>query len=438
MIFIILVINLGSSSLRFNLFSANDLSSICKGICENIGSSHSVINYYIRSEKKFLDVNLKNHKEAFSHVKYILNSSVENLDQISAIGHRIVHGGDFFDSPTLVNSETIEKIRSLIPLAPIHNAANLEGILDCQIEFPGIKQYAVFDTSFFYDLPEKSKIYPIPLEISEKYKIKKYGFHGISHKWAYDQYLSLSKKKECKSISCHLGNGSSICAIKNGIPIDTSMGLTPLGGLMMGTRSGSIDPSIVIHLINSGMTPNEISDILNKQSGLLGVSGYSNDIRKLIDKNDYRCKLALEMFTYRIIKFIGSYISALEGIDSLIFTGGIGQNNSKIRKTISEKFKFLGLEIDDQLNSNITNCSQIISSKNSKIDVCVVKSNEEKAIAEQVKKLIQVNYLTAVTEMKQQPNRNVPYNKTKLPIVVENIDIEKNETPNTGIQTNTF
>lgn len=388
MISIILVINLGSSSLRFNLFSINDLSSICKGICENIGSSHSAVNYYVKDQKKFLDINLKNHKEAFSCVKSILNSYVKNLNQISAIGHRIVHGGDFFDSPTLVNSETIEKIKSLIPLAPIHNSVNLEGILDCQIEFPEIKQYAVFDTSFFYNLPEKSKIYPIPLEISKKYKIKKYGFHGISHKWAYDQYLSISNKKECKSISCHLGNGSSICAIKNGIPLDTSMGLTPLGGLMMGTRSGSIDPSIVVHLINSGMTPTEINDILNKQSGLLGISGYSNDIRKLIDKNDKRCNLAIDMFTYRIIKFIGSYISALEGIDSIIFTGGIGQNNSEIRKKILENFKFLGLEIDNQSNSNINSHSQIISSKNSKIDVCVVKSNEEKAIAEQIKKLI--------------------------------------------------
>ncbi len=388
MINIILVINLGSSSLRFNLFYANDLSSICKGICENIGSSHSIINYYIKNKKKSLDVNLKNHKEAFSYVKSILNFSVENLNEILAIGHRIVHGGIFFNSPSLINSETIEKIKSLIPLAPIHNSVNLEGILDCQIEFPGIKQYAVFDTSFFYDLPEKSKIYPIPLEISEKYKIKKYGFHGISHKWAYDQYLSISNKKKCKAISCHLGNGSSICAIENGIPIDTSMGLTPLGGLMMGTRSGSIDPSIIIQLINFGMNPVEINDILNRKSGLLGVSGYSNDIRKLTDKNDYRCNLALEMFIYRIIKFIGSYVSALGGIDSIIFTGGIGQNNPDVRKKILENFKFLGLEINDKLNSTIKNPTQIISSKNSKIDICIVKSNEEKAIAEQIKNLI--------------------------------------------------
>ena len=388
MIPIILVINLGSSSLRFNLFYINDLSSICKGICENIGSPHSIINYYIKDKKKSIDINLKNHKEAFLYVKSILNSYVKNLNQISVIGHRIVHGGDFFVSPTLVDSETIEKIKSLIPLAPIHNAANLEGILDCQIEFPGIKQYAVFDTSFFCNLPEKSKIYPIPLEISEKYRIKKYGFHGISHKWAYDQYLSISNNKGCRSISCHLGNGSSVCAIKNGIPIDTSMGLTPLGGLMMGTRSGSIDPSIILHLINSGMTPNEINDILNKKSGLLGISGYSNDIRKLINKNDYRCNLALDMFTYRIIKFIGSYISALQGIDSIIFTGGIGQNNPDIRKKILDNFKFLGLEIDDKLNISINNHSQIISSKKSRINVCVVKSNEEKAIAEQIRKLI--------------------------------------------------
>lgn len=304
-----------------------------------------------------------------------------------------MHGGNFFSSPVIINNEVIKKIKSLIPLAPIHNAVNLEGILDCQQEFPGVKQVAVFDTSFFFNLPEKVKKYPIPNNLSEKYHIKKYGFHGISHSWVLKKYINITNKKNSKIISCHLGSGSSICAIKNNIPIDTSMGLTPLGGIMMGTRSGSLDPSVVTFLASqSGLNYNEINEILNTKSGLLGVSEISSDIRKLFENNNNnKCKLAIDMFVYRIIKYIGSYIAALGGLDALIFTGGIGENDSEIRQKICKNFEFMNLKLDKNLNS-INSYDNIISAKDSKINVFVIKSNEELAIAHEILSVLKRQY----------------------------------------------
>ena len=384
------MINSGSSSLKFNLFKIinQKLLDICNGICENIGNSHSNIRYNF-CEKNFVqEIFLKNHKEAFKYIKKILyidkNAPIKNFNEICAIGHRVVHGGDFFPGPTIINNEVIKKIKDLIPLAPIHNAVNLEGILDCKQEFPGIKQVAVFDTSFFFNLPEKVKKYPIPNNLSEEYHIKKYGFHGISHSWVLKKYINITNKKNSKIISCHLGSGSSICAIKGSEPIDISMGLTPLGGIMMGTRSGSLDPSVVTFLASqSGLNYNEINEILNKKSGLLGVSGISSDIRKLFENNNGKCKLAIDMFVYRIVKYIGSYIAALEGLDVLIFTGGIGENNSEIRQKICKNFEFIGLKLDNSLNSkNIYN--NIISDKNSRVSVFIIKSNEELSIVNSI------------------------------------------------------
>ena len=389
----ILVINLGSSSLRFNLFDeSSDLFSVCNGICENIGFQNSEITFKYHEKLTTFNIFLKNHKEAFRFVKKILFSSdgpIKNLNDICAIGHRVVHGGEYFSKPTLINEDVVKKIKKLIPLAPIHNSVNLEGILDCQIEFPNVPQFAVFDTSFFQKLPEKVKIYPIPHDLAQKYKIKKYGFHGISHSWAHERYKKLSKKSKFRAISCHLGSGSSICAVdENGAPVETSMGLTPLGGLMMGTRSGSLDPSVVTYLISqSGMSCFEVGDILNKKSGLLGVSNYSNDVRKLLNKKDYKSNLALDMFIHRIVKCIGGYIAVLQGVEAIIFTGGIGENSPEIREKICENFKFLGVKIDKNLNSKTTfETERIISGTESDIDICIVKANEEFSIASSVMK----------------------------------------------------
>ena len=393
MITIILVINLGSSSLRFNLFSSTDLSSIFRGICENIGSKSSKVFYNFEGSSREINVSLKNHKEAFSFIKDLLLNSphtpIKSLNQIIAIGHRVVHGGKFFDSPSIVTDEVIEKIRDLIPLAPIHNAINLEGILDCQIEFPGITQVAVFDTSFSFNLPEKARIYPIPYELSKKFEIRKYGFHGISHHWALEQYQKISSKNSKRIISCHLGSGSSICAIKNNLPVDISMGLTPLGGLMMATRSGSMDPSVVTYLIKSGISIDELDEILNKKSGLLGISEYSGDIRDVLTKKEQKCKLALDMFIYRIIKYIGAYIASLRGIDSIIFTGGIGENNFLVREKICNHFKFMNVIINEHENKNyLSETAKIISDQKSSIEICIVKTDEEYSIAEQILEII--------------------------------------------------
>ena len=361
------MINLGSSSLKFNLFKIinKNLSSICSGICENIGNSHSTIKYNYNEKNFIQEIFLQNHKEAFKYIKKILcrekKSPIKNFDEIYAIGHRVVHGGDFFFEPALIDDEVIEKIRALIPLAPIHNAVNLEGILDCKQEFPGVKQVAVFDTSFFFNF-----------------------FHGISHSWALKKYIDITGNRNSKIISCHLGSGSSICAIKNGEPIDTSMGLTPLGGIMMGTRSGSMDPSVVTFLTSkTNMNYKEIDEILNKKSGLLGVSKTSSDIRKLFEYNNHNCKLAIDMFIYRIIKYIGSYIAALGGLDALIFTGGIGENEPEIRGKICKNFEFMGLKFDKNLNLKSV-YNNIISEKDSKVNVFVIKSSEEFAIAHSI------------------------------------------------------
>ena len=381
---------MGSSSLRFNLFSSKDLSSICNGVCENIGNSLSSLTYFFKNKKTIVKKSIENHKKAFSLIKKILldgeDAPIKDLYEIKIIGHRVVHGGRYFKSPQLVDSYVIGKIRSLISLAPIHNSINLEGILDCQLEFPGISQIAVFDTSFFCDLPEKVKTYPIPYKLSKVYRIEKYGFHGISHEWAYSRYKTLFGTKECKLISCHLGSGSSVCAIDKGNPIDISMGLTPLGGLMMGTRSGSIDPSVITYLISrSRMSAKDIDDMLNKRSGLIGVSEFSHDIRELIKNGDHKCNLALDMYVYRIVKYIGAYFFSLGGADSIVFTGGIGENSIEIRNQVCKYLNFLGANLDNSLNSQtISGKEGIISYKNSSIKICVIKTNEELAIATKI------------------------------------------------------
>lgn len=378
--------------MKFNLFEIikKKSISICSGICENIGSSSTVVRY-VRNDKDFFrTIFLKNHKEAFGFIKKIIcdkhKGITSDLKQLFAIGHRVVHGGDFFPKPVVINDGVIEKIKNLIPLAPIHNEINLEGILDCEMEFPGIRQVAVFDTSFFFNLPEKVKKYPIPNNLSEKYHIRKYGFHGISHSWVLKKYADISKKLKFKIISCHLGSGSSVCAIKNGKPVDTSMGLTPLGGIMMATRSGSLDPSVVTFLNSeANMNYKEIDELLNKKSGLLGVSGISSDIRKLLKFNDHNCKMAIDMFVYRIVKYIGSYIAVMGGVDSIIFTGGIGENNAEIREKICKNFDFMGLKLDEELNSkSFVGDEIIISKKSSRISVLVIRSNEELSILNSV------------------------------------------------------
>ncbi|MCL2310921.1 MAG: acetate kinase [Firmicutes bacterium] len=390
----IFIINLGSSSFKFKIFDKKVEKCLCLGLCERIGTEAGSVIYRTDLISKKFNINLKNHKNAFIAVKKIITDPeigvIKDLSEIRTIGHRVVHGGNYFRDLTLISTDVIKKIRELIPIAPIHNCINLEGILNCENEFPNITQFAVFDTSFFTDLPDTAVNYGLPFDLAKKYEIKKYGFHGISHEWSNMQYKFYFKKKLCKIITCHLGNGSSICAINNDKPLDTSMGFTPLDGLIMGTRSGSIDPSILTHLMKKeNLDISKIEEILNKKSGLLGISGFSNDIRDLIKKNDTRSKLAVNMFCYRILKYIGAYYFVLSGVDAIVFTAGIGENQSYIRKKICKNLEFIGVKINDDLNRNTIDGKEgLISDSGSKVDIFVSKVDEELAIARKIRKFI--------------------------------------------------
>lgn len=343
---------------------------------------------------------MHDHTEAFSYVvKALLNEEygvIKSIDEVSAIGHRVVQGGSKFLESTLINDEVIKEIEDLIPLAPLHNPAHIQGIKACLKVFGHkVPQVAVFDTAFHSTMPEKAYMYPIPYEYYEKYKIRRYGFHGTSHEYVSKRCAELMHKdiKDLKIITCHLGNGSSICAINKGKVIDTSMGLTPLDGFMMGTRTGSLDPSVVTFIAEKeGKTPKEMNELLNKQSGLLGVSGVSSDDRDITseaqDGND-RAILAHDMLRYQITKFIGSYVAALNGCDAIVFTAGLGENQPYHRSAVCKSLKYLGVEIDEKLNESMIRGKEgKISTENSKVQVFVIPTNEELMIARETEDIV--------------------------------------------------
>lgn len=391
----ILVLNSGSSSLKYQLINMENEKMLAKGICEKIGYDDSAVHQWIHG-KQVISKNvgcIKNHKEAFVYIeKMLLHESsgvIKDISQIDAVGHRVVHGGEYFKEPVIIDNRVVEEIKTLIPLAPLHNGAHVAGIEACKILLGDtVPQVAVFDTSFYFDLPEKAYMFPVPYEYYKKYHIRKYGFHGTSHKFVCGRCCEISGKnfnKE-KIISCHMGNGSSITAVKNGKAVDTSMGLTPLGGIMMGTRSGTLDPSVVLRMAQcESLSFEEINEILNKKSGVLGISGISSDDRAVIEaskQGNYRAKLAHEMMIYQITNYIGAYTAVLGGCDSIIFTGGIGENQWIHREKICSNLKFMGVKIDSKLNKNIVAGKEgKISLKNSSVDVFVVPTNEELAIA---------------------------------------------------------
>ncbi|MDR1240973.1 MAG: acetate/propionate family kinase [Oscillospiraceae bacterium] len=399
----ILVVNFGSSSFKFKIFNSNVTKTLLQGICERIGNESGLIFYKTEKNELKRKIIFKNHRDAFFIVKNMLQEPkigiLKDFSEIKAIGHRIVHGGTFFNNTVLINEDVIEKIKDLIPLAPIHNFANLEGILDCQEAFGNTPQFAVFDTSFFSKLPQVSSVFAIPWDLAEKYKIKKYGFHGISHQWADFRYrLAKNETKQfnfikealnLKVITCHLGSGSSIALIIDGIPIETSMGLTPLGGIVMGTRCGSIDPSVITYLMEKeNLSTSEIDEILNKKSGILGISGVSDDVRIVLGKSkeNKRCRIAIDVFCRQIIKFIGAYSALAGGIDALVFTGGIGENRPEIREKICENLGFLGIKLDHEINYRIIDKKEGLISVDSKTDVFIAQTDEEKSIAIEIVK----------------------------------------------------
>ena len=396
----ILVINSGSSSLKYQLIDMENEEVLAKGNYERIGSAESFVTHKVKGEKYKYDKEAKNHEEAISFVLQQFTDSehgvISSLDEITAIGHRTVHGGEKFNKSVLITDEVIEAIRECIPLAPLHNPAGLTGIEACRKVMPGKPMVAVFDTAFHQTIPEERYIYPIPYEYYEKYGIRKYGFHGTSHRYVSKRVAELLGKsvENLKTIVCHLGQGASLCAVLNGKSVDTSMGFTPLAGIAMGTRSGDLDPSIVTFLMKKeGLSADEVETILNKKSGLLGISGISADNRDLlesIDKNDEnaeRCKIAMETYCYIIAQYIAKYAVALNGVDVIAFAGGVGERGPDERKMICEHLKWMGVELDLEAN-NVKAEEREISNSNSKVKVWIVPTEEELMIARDTAELV--------------------------------------------------
>ncbi|MBI2618934.1 MAG: acetate kinase [Ignavibacteriales bacterium] len=399
----ILVLNCGSSSLKFqiietdlNLIDQNADKQYAKGVIERIGSE-SLIALQATGKHPFKHAApLRDHRAALDYIlRWIVSSesgidAIRSLGDIHAVGHRVVHGAEKFTRSVVIDDEVIDGIEDCIDLAPLHNPANLKGIYAARELFgPGIPQAAVFDTSFHSTMPETSYLYAIPYQLYRRHKIRRYGFHGTSHRYVAYRYRQLTGKQreETNILTVHLGNGCSVCAVRNGNSVDTSMGLTPLEGLVMGTRSGDLDPSILEYLMHKeGMSITEVDAVLNKQSGLLGLSGLTNDMRDLLDEErehqDRRARLAIEVFCLRVKKYLGAYLAELGGADAIVFTGGIGENSSLIRKRVTEGLEFLGIEIDEKQNNAMTGGTEgEISSKGSRIRVFVIPTNEELLIA---------------------------------------------------------
>lgn len=388
----VLVINAGSSSLKYQLFDMSKNEVLAKGLCERIGIDGKLVHQSgDDAEKNKFDIPMQSHQEAIKAVINILIDKtygvLSDMKEINAIGHRVVHGGEFFSSSVLITDKVIEAMEACVPLAPLHNPPNLIGIKACtEIMGLDIPQVAVFDTAFHQTMPEVSYMYAIPYEYYEKYKVRRYGFHGTSHKFVSDEASKMLGKpiEELKLITCHLGNGSSIAAIKNGKSYDTSMGFTPLDGLPMGTRSGNIDPAIIKFIAQQeNLDASEVIDILNTKSGMLGVSGVSSDFRDLddaIDKGNAKAILAKALFVGSVKKTIGSYIAAMNGVDAIIFTAGVGENDAGVRENVCKDMDFLGIKIDLNLN-NVRGVMRDISDASASVKTLIIPTNEELVIA---------------------------------------------------------
>ncbi len=387
----IFVVNAGSSSLKYQLIDMDNEQVLAKGLCERIGVTGAISHKTADGRTYSAETPMPTHSEAFEAVVYALTKSdakvIDSFDEISAIGHRIVQGGSIFPDSCLVTPDVIDKIEKLGALAPLHNPAHVLAIRACLKTFGDkIPQVVVFDTSFHQTMPPKAYMYPLPYEYYEKYGVRKYGAHGTSHRFVSDRVAALENKpkKDLKIITCHLGNGCSITAVKDGVCADTSMGFTPLDGFMMGTRSGTLDPSALTYIAEKEhLSPEDVNSICNKKSGMLGISGVSNDNRDICaaaEAGNERAKLAIEMQRYEILKFVGSYIAAMNGVDAIAFTGGIGENDPELRRSVCENLTFIGAKIDNEKNQ-LRGKEVKISTPDSKVDIFVIPTNEELAIA---------------------------------------------------------
>ena len=394
----ILVLNSGSSSIKYQLFNMEDENVLMKGVVERIGIDNSFLEFENEAGEEFkIESEIPDHSKGIELVIDSLlddeNGVLNSMDEITAVGHRVVHGGEKFANSTLIDDEVIEQMEDVSDLAPLHNPPNLAGIKVCKDMMPETPQVGVFDTAFHQSMPEEAYMYAIPYEYYEKHDIRRYGFHGTSHKYVAKKAAELMDKeqKDVKVITCHLGNGASVAAVDGGESVDTSMGLTPLEGLVMGTRCGDIDPAIIPFLMKKeDLDADEVDNILNKKSGLLGVSGVSNDsrdIKEAAKNGNERAELARKLFNYRVKKYIGAYAAAMGGVDAIVFTAGIGENAKDIRKDIMEDMEFLGIEIDDKAN-DVRGETKEISTKDSKVKVFTIPTNEELVIARDTKEIV--------------------------------------------------
>ncbi|WP_288543698.1 acetate/propionate family kinase [uncultured Clostridium sp.] len=393
----ILVINCGSSSLKYQLINSETEGVLAKGLCERIGIDGMLTYQPEGGEKEKSEIAMPTHTEAINAVLAALTNEksgvIKSLSEVGAVGHRVVHGGEKFTSSCLINDESMKAIEECNDLAPLHNPANLIGIRACQELMPGVPMVAVFDTAFHQTMPDVAYTYGIPYEYYEKYKVRRYGFHGTSHSYVSKRTAEIVGKPydQMKIIVCHLGNGASISAVNCGKSVDTSMGLTPLEGLVMGTRSGDLDPAIIDFVgKKEGLSLDEMNEVLNKKSGMLGISGVSSDGRDLeaaAESGNKRAQLALDVFDYRVIKYIGAYAAAMNGVDAIAFTAGIGENNIKMRKDVCSSLTYLGVKLDEEKN-NVRGEERIISADDSKVQVLLVPTNEELAIARETLALV--------------------------------------------------
>lgn len=393
----ILVINAGSSSLKFQLINMQDNSVLAKGLCERIGIDGRIKYTPMGGEQIVADIPMPTHAEATRATMEFLVSKehgvIKSMDEIAAVGHRIVHGGEKLTKSLLVTDEVKKEIESVIPLAPLHNPAHLIGINACQEVMPDIPHVVVFDTAFHQTMPEKAYLYALPYKYYEKYAIRRYGAHGTSHRYVSARAAEMLGRpiEELKIITCHLGNGSSISAVENGRVIDTSMGFTPLAGLPMGSRTGDIDPAIVPFIMkHENIDPDEMNELMNKKSGVLGVSGISSDFRDLeneVKKNGHhRSQVALDMFEYAIVKWIGAYTAAMSGVDAIVFTAGVGENNIELRERVIAKLGYLGAAIDAEKNK-IRGEERDVTAPGARVHTLVIPTNEELVIAQDTQRI---------------------------------------------------
>lgn len=395
----ILVLNCGSSSIKYQLFEMENKKALAKGIVDKIGMNGAYVkNTRFDGNELKLDGEIVDHQAGIEYLLGILISNnhgvIKNLEEIDAVGHRVVHGAEKFSSSVLITDEVVAKLEECIDLAPLHNPPNLKGIYSIRNLLPKVKQVGAFDTAFHQSMPSYTYLYALPYSLYEKYRIRRYGFHGTSHRYVSARACEMLgvKRSDVKIISCHLGNGSSIAAIKNGKSLDTSMGMTPVEGIIMGTRSGDVDPGVISYIMQKEEIGNkEINTLLNKHSGMIGITGISSDMRDIeeaaFNKKNERAKLALHMFHYRIKKYIGAYGASMNGVDILTFTGGIGENGIYSREEICKEMEFMGIEIDSKKN-NARGKEIVVNKDSSKVKVVVVPTNEELVIAIDTMKVI--------------------------------------------------